>query len=161
MGWVGSFPTRTRRVPKVTDIQLNRVGWSNKHENEHLDLPQYSIGLPIAGAAIARDRGGSCARGVVEAEDCEEVALEGVARGHSERAHRRLVGVSQFGLSLWALLENSTKFGSSKYRHTGGCAAPAATRHINRSFNFECSLLLCTIFATIILLASVDSGPYS
>jgi hypothetical protein len=59
-------------------VQLNRVGWSNKHENEHLDLPQYRIGLPIAGAAVARDRGGSCARGVVETEDGEEVVLEGV-----------------------------------------------------------------------------------
>jgi hypothetical protein len=33
-------------------------------------------------------------RGVVEAEDGEEVVLEGVAGGHCERAHRRSVGVS-------------------------------------------------------------------
>ncbi|KAJ7821362.1 hypothetical protein B0H13DRAFT_2291782 [Mycena leptocephala] len=52
--------------------------------------------------------------------------------------------------------KSSTKFGSSKYRHTGGCAAPAATRHINRSLNFECSLLLCTIFATIILVTGLS-----
>jgi hypothetical protein len=78
----------------ISDRYPAKPSWMVKQANERLDLPQYRIGLPIARAAIARDRSGSCVRGVVEAEDGEQMVLEGVARGHCERAHRRLVGVS-------------------------------------------------------------------
>ncbi|KAJ7882443.1 hypothetical protein B0H13DRAFT_2048111, partial [Mycena leptocephala] len=64
---------------------LQNRGWARPRRppptQKRLDLPQYRIRLPIPWAAVARDRGGSGARGIVEAEDSEEVVLEGVARG--------------------------------------------------------------------------------
>ncbi|KAJ7933009.1 hypothetical protein B0H13DRAFT_2512954 [Mycena leptocephala] len=49
----------------------------------------------LRGPAVARDGGGGCKGGVVEAEDSKEMVLEGVARRHSERAHCRLVDANR------------------------------------------------------------------